>query len=175
EFKTRPKNGDRPMKKEGNVFTRGTDRRSFLQRGVLAGGVVAVGAGLMSRDARAFDHDQDGDDRLTPGDAAILRFALAAELIEADLWTQYAELGGLTPGQLPLETLQTPPLNSYQSAFLNLDGDGPQYISSNTLDEVSHAAFLSAYLESKGAESVNFDKFRTLQGSQATGSTGIGR
>ena len=30
-------------------------------------------------------------------------------------------------------------------------------------------------LESKGAESVNFDEFRTLQGSKATGSTGIGR
>ena len=33
--------------------------------------------------------------RLNPGDAAILRFLAAAELIEADLWTQYAELGGI--------------------------------------------------------------------------------
>src|SRR5271169_392429 len=156
------------MKKEGNVFTKGTDRRSFLQRGVLAGGAVAIGAGLMSRDARAFDHD--ADDRLTPGDVAILRFALAAELIEADLWIQYAELGGFTPGDLPLETLQTNPSNSYQNAFLQLDGDGPQYITSNTFDEVSHAAFLNAYLLSKGAETVNFDEFRKLPGSTATGS-----
>ena len=161
------------MEKSGVVTKLGSDRRSFLKKGALAGGAVAVSAGLLASDARAFG--EEGGGGLTKGDAAILRFALAAELIEADLWTQYAELGGLTPGQLPLETLQTPPLNSYQSAFLNLDGDGPQYISSNTLDEVSHAAFLSAYLESKGAESVNFDKFRTLQGSQATGSTGIGR
>jgi hypothetical protein len=161
------------MEKSGVVTKLGSDRRSFLKKGALAGGAVAVSAGLLASDARAFGEESGGG--LTKGDAAILRFALAAELIEADLWTQYAELGGLTPGQLPLETLQTPPLNSYQSAFLNLDGDGPQYISSNTLDEVSHAAFLSAYLESKGAESVNFDKFRTLQGSQATGSTGIGR
>jgi hypothetical protein len=161
------------MEKSGVVTKLVSDRRSFLKRGALAGGAVAAGAGLLAGDARAFSEESEGG--LTKGDAAILRFALAAELIEADLWTQYAELGGLTPGQLPLETLQTPPLNSYQSAFLNLDGDGPQYISSNTLDEVSHAAFLSAYLESKGAESVNFDKFRTLQGSQATGSTGIGR
>jgi hypothetical protein len=161
------------MEKLGVVPKIGSNRRSFLKKGALAGGAVVVGAGLMSSDARAFD--QDGGDKLTEGDAAILRFALAAELIEADLWTQYAELGGLTPGQLPLETLQTPPLNSYQAAFLNLDGDGAQYISSNTLDEVSHAAFLNAYLESKGAESVNFDEFRTLKGSQATGSTGIGR
>jgi hypothetical protein len=161
------------MEKSGVVAKIGSNRRSFLKKGALAGGAVAVGAGLIASDTRAFGEESGGS--LTKGDAAILRFALAAELIEADLWTQYAELGGLTPGQLPLETLPTPPLNSYQAAFLNLDGDGPQYISSNTLDEVSHAAFLNAYLESKGAESINFDRFRTLQGSQATGSTGIGR
>jgi hypothetical protein len=161
------------MEKSGVVAKIGSNRRSFLKKGALAGGVIAVGAGLIGGDTRAFGEESGGS--LTKGDAAILRFALAAELIEADLWTQYAELGGLTPGQLPLETLPTPPLNTYQAAFLNLDGDGPQYISSNTLDEVSHAAFLNAYLESKGAESVNFDEFRTLKGSQATGSTGIGR
>jgi hypothetical protein len=127
----------------------------------------------MGGETRAFASESDGS--LSEGDAAILRFALAAELIESDLWTQYAELGGLTPGQLPLETLQTPPLNSYQAAFLNLDGDGPQYISSNTLDEVSHAKFLDAYLKSKGAESVDFDEFRTLEGSRVTGAQNIGR
>ena len=116
------------MGKSGVVTKLGSDRRSFLKKGALAGGAVAVGAGLLASDARAFSEESEGG--LTKGDAAILRFALAAELIEADLWIQYAELGGLTPGQLPLETLQTPPLNSYQSAFLNLDGDGPQYISS---------------------------------------------
>jgi hypothetical protein len=152
-----------------------SNRRSFLKKGALAGGAAAISAGLLSSTARAFDHDHDGDDRLTPGDAAILRFALAAELIEADLWIQYAELGGFTPGDLPLETLQTNPSNSYQNAFLQLDGDGPQYITSNTLDEVSHAAFLNAYLLSKGAETVDFDAFRKLPGSTATGSTGIGR
>ena len=161
------------MEKSGVVTKLGSDRRSFLKKGALAGGAVAVSAGLLASDARAFGEESGGG--LTKGDAAILRFALAAELIEADLWTQYAELGGLTPGQLPLETLQTPPLNSYQAAFLNLDGDGPQYISSNTLDEVSHAAFLDAYLKSKGEESVNFDEFRILPGSRATGSTGVGR
>jgi len=66
-------------------------------------------------------------------------------------------------------------LNPYQVALSNLDPDGPQYITSNTADEVSHATFLNAYLESRGAEPVNFDEFRTLQGSTATGSTGIPR
>ena len=106
---------------------------------------------------------QAGD--ITEGDAAILRFLAAAELIESDLWTQYAELGGLTNGAT----------NPYQAALLNLDGDGEQYITSNTLDEVSHAEFLNAYLESKGFEPVDFDAFRNLQGSKATGAQNIGR
>ena len=64
-------------------------------------------------------------------------------------------------------------LNNYQLALSNLDSDAPQYISSNTLDEVSHAEFLNAFLQSRGAEPVNFDEFRTLEGSTATGSSGI--
>ena len=66
-------------------------------------------------------------------------------------------------------------MNNYQLALSNLDGDGPQYITSNTLDEVSHATFLNAYLESRGADPVDLDAFRTLQGSTATGSSGIKR
>ena len=84
---------------------------------------------------------------MTPGDIDILRLLAAAELIEADLWQQYAELGGLTPGQLPVEADPSfKPMNSYQAAFMNLDSDGPQYISSNAGDEQSHASFLNAYL-----------------------------
>ena len=108
---------------------------------------------------------------LNAGDVAILRFLAAAELIEADLWTQYAELGGIGNNP-PIEVDPNQPLNNYQIALSNLDGDGPQYITSNTLDEVSHATFLNAYLESRGAEPVNFDEFETLPGSTATGSSG---
>src|ERR1700721_2154514 len=113
--------------------------------------------------------------RPTRGDVAILRLLAAAELIEADLWQQYAELGGLTPGQLPVETASFTPMNNYQAAFMNLDSDGPQYISSNNSDEQSHAAFLNAYLQSIGAQAVNFDQFRTLPSSQADGAQNIGR
>jgi Ferritin-like domain len=67
------------------------------------------------------------------------------------------------------------PMNSYQAAFMNLDPDGPQYISSNAGDEQSHAAFLNAYLQSVGAEPVNLDEFRTLPSSKATGAQQIGR
>jgi hypothetical protein len=143
-----------------------SNRRSFLKRGALAVGAATVGGGLFGVGQNAFGQERGG--HLTKGDIAILRFLAAAELIESDLWTQYAELGGLTPGQVPVEVKQNQPLNGYQAALSNLDSDGPQYITSNTLDEVSHAAFLNAYLESKGADPVNLDEFRTLPGSQAT-------
>src|SRR5271163_4552984 len=163
------------MKNQVSNTKRAVDRRSFMKNGLLAGGAATVGVGLLANGTSAHAQFGVGDSRLDAGDIAILRFLAAAELLESDLWTQYAELGGLTPNQLPLEVVQAPPMNSYQNAFLQLDGDGPQYISSNTLDEVSHATFLNAYLLSKGAETVDFDAFRTLKGSTATGSTGIGR
>jgi hypothetical protein len=151
------------------------DRRSFLKGSLLAGGAAVAGAGLLTSGtlARAQASTPESSS-LNKGDVAILRFLAAAELIESDLWTQYAELGGIgTNGPIEVNPNQT--LNNYQVAWSNLDGDGPQYISSNTLDEVSHATFLNAYLESRGAEPVNLDEFATLPGSTATGSTGIGR
>src|SRR6202522_2008652 len=145
-------------------------RRSFLKGMGMAGAALTGG----SLPAAASETAQtSGID--TSGVVAILRFVAAAELIEADLWQQYAELGGLTPGQLPVETAPFKPMNSYQAAFMKLDPDGPQYVSSNTGDEQSHAAFLNAYLISIGAEPVELDKFRTLPSSQATGAQQIGR
>src|SRR5271163_5360852 len=126
------------------------DRRSFMKGGLLAGGAAAVGAGLFANGTMARAQDRVEDGSLDAGDVAILRFLAAAELIESDLWQQYAELGGIG-NQLPIEVNPNQPLNGYQAALSNLDPDGPQYITSNTLDEVSHAAFLNAYLESKGA------------------------
>jgi hypothetical protein len=154
--------------------TRTVDRRSFLKGSLLAGG-AAVGAGLLATGplARAQAQTQKGES-LNKGDIAILRFLAAAELIESDLWTQYAELGGIGINP-PIEVDPTQTLNNYQVALSNLDSDGPQYITSNWKDELTHAAFLNAYLESRGAEPVNFDEFETLPGSTAQGSTGIGR
>jgi hypothetical protein len=147
------------------------NRRSFL-RGSLATGAAVLGASALS-ESKLFAAPAEP---ISAGDVAILQFLAAAELIESDLWTQYAELGGIGDDQ-PIEVNPNPnpPLNNYQLALSNLDPDGPQYISSNTLDEVSHATFLNAYLEYRGARPVNFDKFRTLNGSTATGSSGIKR
>jgi hypothetical protein len=161
------------MEKYESVMKRPVNRRSLLKNGMLAGGAVVVGAGtcLFSGGKVAFGEDSGG---LTKGDVAILRFAAAAELIESDLWTQYAELGGIGDNP-PIEVDPNQPLNSYQAALSNLDSDGPQYITSNTIDEISHATFLNGYLESKGADPVDFSEFETLQGSTATGAENIGR
>lgn len=150
--------------------TRPVNRRSFVKSGLLTGG-AAVGAGLLANGTSA--RAQKGG-YLNNGDAAILRFLAAAELIESDLWIQYAELGGIGNNK-PVEVDPNQSMNNYQVALSNLDGDASQYISSNTLDEQSHAAFLNAYLDSRGAEPVNFDEFRTLEGSAATGSSGSKR
>ncbi len=157
------------MKNPVNNIKRPVDRRSFMKSGLLAGGAAAVGAGLLANGTSARAQPRG---RLNAGDAAILRFLAAAELIETDLWQQYAELGGIGNNQ-PIEVNPNPnpPLNNYQIALSNLDSDAPQYITSNTLDEQSHAAFLNAYLQSRGAEPVDFTQFETLPGSTATGAT----
>jgi Ferritin-like domain len=148
---------------------RSVDRRSFMKGGLLAGGAV-MGAGLLAKGTLALAQSGGGGS-LNAGDVAILQFLAAAELIEADLWTQYAELGGIGNNP-PIEVDPNQPMNNYQIALSNLDGDGPQYITSNTLDEVSHATFLNAYLQSRGAAPVDFTRFETLPGSTATGSSG---
>jgi hypothetical protein len=102
--------------------------------------------------------------RLSKHDAALLRFAAAVELIEADLWQQYNELGGVKGGN-----------PAYIAALSNLDGDMPQYIADNTDDELSHAAFLNAYLVSRGVDPIDLDAFRTLPSSTATGAKNTGR
>ncbi len=157
------------MQKSDGSINRPVNRRSFLKTGMLAGSAATVAAGLVGNLKPAFGQSSS----LTKGDVAILRMLAAAELIESDLWTQYAELGGI--GDNPPIEVAPNQLNSYQAALSALDGDGPQYITSNTLDEVSHATFLNGYLESKGERPVNFDEFRTLQGSTATGADNIGR
>src|SRR3989441_5658756 len=136
-------------------------RRSFLKGLGIASATLSAGA-LLGTEGSAQTTRSTG--KLSKGDAALLRFAAAAELIEADLWQQYNELGGVQGGN-----------PAYMAALSNLDGDMPQYIADNTDDELSHAAFLNAYLISKGEEPVDLDAFRNLPSSQATGAKSIGR
>lgn len=145
----------------------GSNRRSFLKKG-MAAGAVTVGAGLLANNSSAFAGDEKSG-RLTRGDAALLRFAAAAEILETDFWVQYNELGGVA------NTSEVPGGSgnpAYTAAIAVLDSDMAQYIHDNTDDEFTHQNFLNAYLQSKGASQVNLEPFRTLPGSTASGSSG---
>ncbi len=158
------------MKDTTTQLKSGAERRWFLKN-VAAGGAT-VGAGLLASSLPAFSGDNQGGSP-SKGDVAILRFLAAVELIESDLWLQYAELGGTQDSELP--GLPTGGSAAYTAALANLDADMAQYIHDNTEDEFSHAAFLNAYLASKGADPVNLDQFRVLPSSKATGANQIGR
>src|SRR5882762_838982 len=128
-------------------------RRSFLRNLGMGAALLAPGAALLGSASKALADNN----RLTRGDVAILQLLAAAELIEADLWQQYNELGGINA-----------PTSGYTAALQILDGDQPQYIADNTDDEMSHAAFLNAYLKSKGEQQVDLRQFARLQPSQVS-------
>src|SRR5262249_43517173 len=121
--------------------------------------------------AAAAQPTPNGRRALSRGDAAILRFLAAAEIIESDLWQQYNELAGIQDSEVPGGTGNP----AYTEAIKKLDEDMDQYIHDNTEDELSHAAFLNAYLASRDAQPVDLDRYRTLPSSKATGAQQIGR
>ena len=130
-------------------------RRSFLRNLGMGAALLAPGAALLGNASKALAGN--GRQRLTRGDVAVLQLLAAAELIEADLWQQYNELGGVDA-----------PDSGYKEGLVILDGDQPQYISDNTDDELSHAAFLNAYLASKGERQVDLGQFANLPPSQVS-------
>ncbi|HEV2463455.1 MAG TPA: ferritin-like domain-containing protein [Acidobacteriaceae bacterium] len=142
------------------------NRRSFLRNGLVAG----VAGGMLGNRtlALAGDESEPSSGSLTQGDAAMLRFAAAAEILETDFWLQYNELGGIPDKEVPGGTGNP----KYTAAISVLDSDMAEYIHDNTDDEITHQRFLNAYLHSKGAATVSLEEFRTLEGSKATGSAG---
>src|SRR5437588_12673743 len=68
-------------------------RRSFLRRLGLGAALLAPGAALFTASGKALAAGK-GNQKLSRGDVAILQLLAAAEIIEADLWQQYNELGG---------------------------------------------------------------------------------
>ncbi|HKD83263.1 MAG TPA: ferritin-like domain-containing protein [Terriglobales bacterium] len=159
------------MKNVEEMLSRPVNRRSFIKNGTIAAGAATVGMGLLGHGLTAIAQDT-ATGSLTKGDIAILRYLAAAEIIETDLWLQYAELGGVQDNELPGLTGGNIP---YTLALNQLDGDMAQYIHDNTEDELTHETFINAYLVSKGAQPVNLDHFRTLPSSKATGAQQIGR
>jgi hypothetical protein len=134
------------MKKLRNNVKNSVNRRSFMKSGLLAG-AATMGGGLLSDPKSAFA-DMGS---LSKGDAALLRFAAAAEILESDFWVQYNELGGIQDKEVSGGTGN--PI--YTAKLKNLDGDFDQYIHDNTDDEITHFTFLNKYLESKGAAAIS--------------------
>jgi hypothetical protein len=170
------------MKEKGSVFSGAKNRRSFLKNGMVAAGAATMGAALLPGTSAAFGREEQDGVPITKGDIAILTFLSALEQVEADLWIQYAELGGATnQGLSPIDLQQngkkivTGLAPAYITGLLVLDGDMPQYIADNTDDEISHHAFLNNYLESKGAKTIDLSHFAILPPSQVTGVPQKGR
>jgi len=67
------------------------NRRWFMKEALAATCAISAGARLLADD----QNDDGNKGRLTKGDAAMLRFAAAAEILESDFWIQYNELGGI--------------------------------------------------------------------------------
>jgi hypothetical protein len=86
----------------GRQWPRVVRPRAFLKVGAgVAAAAIPVGT-LLATDAMATDST------LGKGDAAILRFLAAAEIIETNFWQQYIELGGVNGGNLAyMAALQT--------------------------------------------------------------------
>jgi hypothetical protein len=141
-------------------------RRSFLKGLGVTGAAITAGV-LLGETSEAASGPP-----ITQGDAAILRFLAAAEIIESDLWLQYQELLGVQGNEV--SSVASKQIPGYPAAptggnaaftteILKLDGDMPQYIHDNTDDELSHETFINAYLISQGFDPVSLDAFRTFQ------------
>jgi len=171
---TQPSAADEVNKQWNRVIR----RRSFLK------GLGATGAALSTGALLGARAEAQGSGSISQGDAAILRFLAAAEIIESDLWLQYQEFLGVQDNevakvaskQIPgYPAVATGGNAAFTTQILKLDGDMPQYIHDNTEDELSHETFINAYLVSKGFDPVSLDGFRNLPSSTATGANNVGR
>jgi hypothetical protein len=118
-------------------------RKNYLSRRSFLGKTIAIGAGTMGAGLltgiRAAEAASGG---LTLGDAALLRFTAALELLEADFWIQYNELGGVQDDEVKGGSGN----EAYSDALEVIEDEMGDYIHDNTDDEITHHAFLNAYL-----------------------------
>jgi len=131
-------------------------RRSFLGKG-LALGAGTLGAAILNNSLALNDVSAASGNGITRGDVAILKFLAAVELIEADLWNQYAVMAVNNP--------------DYNAALTAVDDSSPRYAQDTTDDENSHHMLINAFLKAIGEEPVNFDGFRTIHSPVVPGAT----
>src|SRR5436309_7121268 len=158
---------NRPL--EDNLEKKIKLRKRFISRRSFLGKTIALGAGTVGAGLLGSIRTAEASGSLSTGDAALLRFPAALELLEADFWIQYNELGGVQDDEVPGGSGNP----AYTAALTVIEDEMDQYIHDNTDDEITHWNFLNAYLVSKGADPSNLEAFRTLPGSTATGSSGI--
>lgn len=99
-------------------------RRSFIKKSIAAG-AVGVGYALFCDAASVLAENRQTSATLTSGDAALLRFAAAAEILESDFWVQYNELGGIQDSEVSGGTGNP----TYTAKLQVLDSDFSQYTS----------------------------------------------
>ena len=157
------KSESRPL--EDNLDKKNKPRKRFISRRSFLSKTIALGAGTVGAGLLGSIRTAKASGSLSSGDAALLRFPAALELLEADFWIQYNELGGVQDAEVPGGSGNP----AYTAAIQVMDDEMDQYIHDNTDDEITHHQFLNAYLVSKGAAPANLDPFRTLMGSTATG------
>jgi hypothetical protein len=157
------KGENRPL--EDNLEKRIKPRKRSISRRAFLGNTIALGAGTVGAGLLSSIRTAEASGGLTRGDAALLRFPAALEILEADFWIQYNELGGVQDDEVPGGSGN----EAYTDALEVIEDEMQDYIHDNTDDEITHHQFLNAYLVSKGAAPANLDAFRTLMGSTATG------
>src|SRR5881392_1497658 len=150
---------------EDNSEKRIKPRKRYISRRSFLGKTIALGAGTVGAGLLGSIRTAEASGSLSPGDAALLRFPAALEVLEADFWIQYNELGGIQDVEVPGGSGN----EAYTDALEVIEDEMQDYIHDNTDDEITHHTFLNAYLVSKGAAPANLDPFRTLMGSTATG------
>src|ERR1700722_13534462 len=79
----------------GSSSARVLGRRAFLGRMATGAALLAPGVALLA------DNGKVKNKKLSKGDAALLRFAAAAEILETDFWVQYNELAGIQDSEEP--------------------------------------------------------------------------
>ena len=156
--------GDENLPVEDNSENR-KPRKRFISRRSFLGKTIALGAGTVGAGLLGSIRTAEASGSLSVGDAALLRFPAALELLEADFWIQYNELGGIQDDEVPGGSGN----EAYSDALELIEDEMGDYIHDNTDDEITHHQFLNAYLVLKGAAPANLDAFRTLMGSTASG------
>src|SRR5213083_2367715 len=119
----------RPL--EDNLEKRNKPRKRFISRRSFLGKTIALGAGTVGAGLLGSIRTAEASGSLSTGDAALLRFPAALELLEADFWIQYNELGGIQDPEVPGGTGNP----AYHDALGVMDEEMNAYIHDNTDDE----------------------------------------